>query len=668
MANPAPFPNRPFNLRMVVWTVRQDIPNNRSRVGWQVWVDKTGYSPTQSGGAANRLMQIDGVTVGSVNGSGFDFTGAGPWLILSGESWVNHNADGTKSSLPLLASATYDILGTADATATGSLPTIPRASASSFPGGSSFNVGTTVTINTNRASTSFTHTIQLWEYGVGATSPISTIATGVGGSYSWNVPENLATYFPNSTSRQFFIRTITFNGSTQIGTRDTVFTLKAPSSMVPTISSLTASDDNPTVASVVGAYVQGLSILKATVNASGVQGSTIKERSFKVGGVSAPSGGSIPITGSGTVSVTASCKDSRGRTGSFSGSITVLPYTDPKFNSVRVRRCNSGGTLAEDGTYLRVDLNCQVQSIVNSTQRNSLTIKVYTRPRGGSTWTARNTINHGSLTYNSNFVVSGGGNYPIDESFDVRVVINDEFKTAQAITVVATSAVLMHLAKTGLGVGKFLERGTLEVGGHIYSTGQIRADGNMYHKNGVLVGDAAGSNAYTASTPPATDPPNSYPVGVTVGEINTSNTDGYPVSIGVVVTVRRASARAYQTVVSKNGTQEFRRGVNSDGSDWEPWEEVATRGQAGVPFAQAAGTVAPGSSGYTTVTLPAGRFTQAPRVVPGNGTQGVVGVARVINVTASSFQIGVWSLAGSQIAASGVDWVAVQMTSGDASG
>ncbi|MFD4957153.1 DUF859 family phage minor structural protein [Microbacterium sp. NPDC058389] len=467
------FPSRPFQLRDYVGLVKQDIATNRSLIAWQVWVDKLSYSPTSSGGTADRQYFLAGIKVGENLGSGFDFTGAGPWLILEGQNWIDHLADGTQS-IPVKAAASYDILGYTEVNYTLNLPTIPRASTPTFVGGAAFDAGSAVTINTNRASSSFTHDVT---FSFGDVDGI--IGTGVGASVAWTPPLSLLQEIPNATSGTGVLTVVTKSGATVIGSKSISFTLRAGVSVVPTISSLTVSDDNPTVASLVGAFVQGLSILKATVDAAGVQGSTIKSRSFKMGGTTAASGGVIPITASGTVPVTASATDSRARTAAWSGSISVLPYAQPRPTSVNVRRCDAGGTLNENGISLRVDLNCAVQSLINGTQRNSLTIKVFTRPYGTTTWTARNVINvaAGTVTYNSNFVISGGANYPIDDSFEVRVEISDKFKTAAAQQVVPTAAIFMHWSKTGAGFGKFWEGlATWEFAGTIMQDGSLVVD------------------------------------------------------------------------------------------------------------------------------------------------------------------------------------------------
>lgn len=99
-----------------------------------------------------------------------------------------------------------------------------------------------------------------------------------------------------------------------------------------------------------------------------------------------------------------------------------------------------------------------------------------------------------------------------------------------------------------------------------------------------------------------------------------------------------------------------------NGAAWVVWQRQAA------PFATAAGFVNTPSSGYATVNFPAGRFTQIPTVTASGGTQGIVGVPRIISVTTSSFQIAVWDLGGIQRGATAVTWQAIQMTSASASG
>lgn len=90
--------------------------------------------------------------------------------------------------------------------------------------------------------------------------------------------------------------------------------------------------------------------------------------------------------------------------------------------------------------------------------------------------------------------------------------------------------------------------------------------------------------------------------------------------------------------------------------------DVINAHRARLPYAQASGTASAAASGYTTVTFPAGRFTKPPAVVAANGHQSNVGVSRVVNVTETSFQVGIWAISGVQVAGSGIHWTATQET------
>jgi hypothetical protein len=118
------FPDRPFRLRDVTTVARQEQANNRSLVNFQVWVDKLSYSPTWSGGGPSiTRWGYDGTVRSSGDGGGFDFQGTGPWLMRSGQVWVTHNSNGTKS-ITVQVSADFALLGATSFSYGMTLPTI----------------------------------------------------------------------------------------------------------------------------------------------------------------------------------------------------------------------------------------------------------------------------------------------------------------------------------------------------------------------------------------------------------------------------------------------------------------------------------------------------------------------------------------------------------------
>jgi hypothetical protein len=502
------FPNRPFRLQITVILKSQNVTANTSLVEYSVAILKNSYSPTQSSATSFWSSNIGPVyREGSFT---YNFVNSDVLILSAGTQTINHAADGT-ASVVFNAGANVDIMGSTSApNATLNLPTIPRASTPSLSP-STVPAGTSTTINTNRASTGFTHTLQ---YNFGSSGWVN-IATGVGASTTWTPPLSLLNSIPNSPTGNGLIRCITYSGSTQIGTKDVSFTLSTPSSVIPTWTSVSVSEGVSAVATNVGAYVQNVSKLShAIVGAAGVYGSSITLRRFTASGQTVDGAtGTTPavISSSGTVPVTWLIQDSRGKQKTQTTNITVLPYTTPTIVSANVQRALSNGTVdVENGTYLRVDLNAVVQSLMNTTQRNTLQIKVRARVVGSTTpWTdastLKSTLNPGGVSYNSNTTVTGP--FAVDTAYEVRIEVLDLFNTSSYQTTISVGAVFMHWDDVGVGIGKFRQNGVLDVNGDIYSDGDIRADGGVYANTKLLLPGAtasellAGTSNVVAVTP-----------------------------------------------------------------------------------------------------------------------------------------------------------------------
>ena len=100
---------------------------------------------------------------------------------------IYHNNDGSKN---LTCSAWIDMntpLTSSEQSYSQTLSTIPRASKPTLSV-SSVTMGNSITVNTNRASSSFTHSLY-YQIGSGGWN---TIGTGIGTSKSWTVPITFA--------------------------------------------------------------------------------------------------------------------------------------------------------------------------------------------------------------------------------------------------------------------------------------------------------------------------------------------------------------------------------------------------------------------------------------------------------------------------------------------
>src|SRR5690606_32207211 len=389
--------------------------------------------------------------------------GSGTKTIKTGSVTIPHNSDGTKTfslsfsqEMAVTLAGTY--VGTLSASGSGTLDSIPRTSKMTVSS-SSVNYGSSITIYTNRASTSFTHTLRYsWNGRTG------TIATGVGASYTWTIPNNFMNYIPNATSTTGTIHCDTYSGNTRISTHSLTVTTNVPSNIVPSFSSVTHSEAVTAVSNLMGSgnpYVQGMSkILIGSSGASGTYGSTIKSYKLEFDGTTWTSSSSSSSTfgvvkGSGTLTARGTITDSRGRTATTAAVITVLPYSPPKVTAFSVTRSNSNGTLNEVGTYAKVTRSASVSSLmVGTTQKNTLTYTIKTKPRSSSTWTtkvASTTLSAGtiSLTGTNNI-----GTFNITESYDIRIEVSDKFNTTISLAVISTGQVTMSWGRDGIGVGK----------------------------------------------------------------------------------------------------------------------------------------------------------------------------------------------------------------------
>lgn len=620
-----------YTLVVTVTQTSQDIPDNQSTVSVQLRIDET----TEWGSWSNIPLTWN-YNVAGQSGSGsrtYDFRDYDSLILYSGSKTITHNSDGTKTFSFSGSVGGGTTIGSASASSSMTLTTIPRASTPTISGGSSFSAGATITINTNRASTSFTHTIQYW---FGTTGWV-TIATGVGASTSWAVPMSLLSQIPNALTGTGSIRCITYSGSTNIGNVVIGFTLGTPPSAGPTWTSVSESDSNTVASSVVGQYVQNVSKLSFAINgAAGQYGASITLRRFQAESqIMDATTGTLPntISGSGTIATKFTIQDSRGLSKVQTTNITVLPYSAPLPTSFLARRCQSDGTVdQENGTYLRVDLNASIQSLINGTEKNSMAIRIYSRVRGTTTWTLQKTLSPSGLTYNSNVVIPGP--FVISSAYDIRAEISDLFNTSAAQTTISVASIFMHWS-TGLAIGKYWEQGMLDVNGDIYASGR----GRFLVRH---VSDAtATGRAYFGTGEAALGTDQIY-IGLSPDSDGTA-----PEALWV------------QSVDNGWLFKVYKDGHIASGAGGTPW--VMAAGEVTL-------TVASGATGSATVTFPSGRFSVPPIVTA------IVRSAdpshrawSVTDATTTGFTVYLTNSSGGSVTNS-IGWTAVQMTSTSASG
>lgn len=430
----------------------QSIANNKSNVTVAVRASWT-YGSYNATGQCSGTVTIDG-TAYTFTGLSFNksATTSGSEIIMTKTVDVTHNADGTKTLSCSASFVTGISAGTVSASASKTLTTIPRATTPTV-GASVRDMGDYVTIYTAAASSAFTHDLAYSFMG----SAYQTIATGVKEWHNWTIPD-LASQIPNTTSGTATIRCITKNGSTVIGTKTVVMTLKVPASVVPTISAVTATENTSGLAAQFGAFVQGKSALNVKVTAAGAKGSTISSYKATLQGV-AYTGASF-TTGtlllSGTHSLVVTVTDSRGRSASKTTSITVLPYTLPATSEFKAFRCDENGSAKGDGTYLSVAYAYSVASLGG---KNTANMVIQYKTRASNSWTQLTT--GWDLEGSGVMFFYDGPTFSTDYLYDIRMTVTDWFGASTSYMVaLPTADVVLDISAdgTGLGIGKVSQR------------------------------------------------------------------------------------------------------------------------------------------------------------------------------------------------------------------
>lgn len=462
----------------------QNVAANTSNVTVAVRISWTygSFNRNQKSG----WLKIDGTQYNFTSGFNASETTSGSQTIFTKTVDVAHGSTGAKT---LACSASYTTgvnAGTITASTSKALTTIPRATTPTVSA-SSVDMGGKVTISTPRAASSFTHDLA---YSFAGGSYVA-ITTGVGTSYSWTTPD-LASKIPNATSGTVTIRCITKNGSTTIGTKTVTMTLKVPSSVVPTISALTAVETVAGLAAQFGAFVKGKSKAKGTVTAAGAKGSTIKSYSTTFDGrtYTAASFTSPAVAGTGSLTMKTTVTDSRGRTATKSITVTVLDYAKPAIGLLSAHRVDGNGVPDPNGTRASISMAYNVPAMGG---KNTASAVLEYKLSTASTWAtlATNTTLTWSTPVNPNVEFSD------DYQYDVRLTVTDWFgATATRTAVLPSAAVILDIGADGdcLGIGE-----TAQFPGHVGTAWALKTKHGEIPRDALVI--PAGANLDNYTTP-----------------------------------------------------------------------------------------------------------------------------------------------------------------------
>lgn len=224
------------------WSATQNRQNNTSTVTARLYlVSKTAATTIVASQNRTATITIDGSS-NSVS-TNFSLRGNEKKQIHSWSRTINHNANGSKSltisgtaafaGLPITGVPKYDYTAGGSAT----LNTIPRAS--TLASAANWTAGSNLSINVNRATTSFTHTVRI--YVGNMSSPIRT-DTGIAATrtiaFTQAQNNTIFTRLAQGASIATKIELDTFSGSSKIGSTSTkTGTVTAPAASTATYPS-----------------------------------------------------------------------------------------------------------------------------------------------------------------------------------------------------------------------------------------------------------------------------------------------------------------------------------------------------------------------------------------------------------------------------------------------
>lgn len=446
------------NMTLEVWSDwnRQDTVNNSSTVNLRARLRTNGYASVW-GVTAPMTIHVDGggeIVNASVN------IGTNSSLLIFGKDYVvNHDGNGNKT-VNISFKVDVNIGGYGSATVSLSIP-LPQIHRASDVSAATGTIGSAMTINISRKNSAFTHTVK---YSFGSKS--GTIATNVGTSCSWTPPNDLATVIPNATSGLGGIIVDTYSGSTKIGSKSAQLTLNVPTSMTPTLGSITLTDSNTTVKNLLNTantFAEIVSDIKVAFNsATGVQGSTITgyhaEIVNKNQSTNANNGNLGMMKWNGSAQVKAWVTDSRGRSSNaVTTDITVLEYFLPTLTFTAVR-----GDTNQSSDKIVVSRTAKIAPLkIGNVQKNSFKLSFKTAPFGSTTYTADTGAGVNDKVTNTltNSKATLSGTFDIGKSYEVYGVLEDAFTSSGTVKAppVSPEKMVMGMAETAVSFGKYPE-------------------------------------------------------------------------------------------------------------------------------------------------------------------------------------------------------------------
>ena len=453
------------------------------------------------------------------------------------------------------------------------LTTIPRGSTVSVPDGI---IGKQVDIAINRKLGGATHTLR---YAWG--NKQGKIADNVGTSYKWTIPEDFADDIPNSTSGRGTIYVDTYINGKFIQTQSTVLTASVDTaSLKPSFTGFTLTDTNTATQRIIPEsthFVSIMSLIKVTFNGAKTKnGATIAGYYAEIVGANnsvTENGGvfrEVSVNRDTEMTLRGRVQDSRGIWSDWiETKLTFLFYFSPALR-FEVKRSDKKLDILTIKRFAKI-----APLTVNGVQKNTMKLTFTTRKVNSDNEVSDNGQAGGSWSEISEFNASNanlGNRYPADTSYIVIGKLEDEFTSASFQVTVTTDEVIMTYDRQGVGIGKYRERGALDVAGDIYANNSQIQQYQITNNNGSPTWSYGNPDFINANI---LDKPGQYYLA-SYAPGNPNGNWGYLFHYSCYGKNVDDYKEAIQTFWSNDGRLFFRHHRWSKIiDDWEPWKEFS---------------------------------------------------------------------------------------------
>lgn len=451
------------------------------------------------------------------------------------------------------------------------LTTIPRGSSVRVSDGF---IGNQVDIFIDRKIDGATHTLRYSWY-----NKQGKIADNVGTSYKWTIPEDFANDIPNSTSGWGTIYVDTYINGNFIQTQSTTFTASViTNNMKPSLTGFTLTDANPVSQRVIPEsthFVSIMSLVKVTFNgAQAKSGATIAGYYAEIVGANnsvTENGGvfhEVSVNQDTEMTLRGRVQDSRGIWSDWiETKLTFLFYFSPALR-FEVKRSDKKLDILVIKRFAKI-----APLTVNGVQKNTMKLTFTTRKVDSDNEVSDNGDAGGTWSSISEFNASDaklGNSYPADTSYVVIGKLEDEFTSASFQATVPTDEVIMTYDRQGVGIGKYRERGALDVDGDIYANNSPIQQYQLTGNNGAPKWIYEHSSPNNANS---LDQPGHYYLA-SYASGNPNGQWGYLFHYSCYGKNVDDYKEAIQTFLSNDGRLFFRHHRWSKIiDDWEPWKE-----------------------------------------------------------------------------------------------